>query len=191
MKKDVYEHLAKTFLGKKSKRKIKSREFFVFAVLIVIFCFLTIFGLGSLLIKRGVYTKSIYVIEDKTPIEIGYDFSTMGDNKVKAISFNLNEIDLKEYNTLSISIRTRADASVESSIKVQIENSLLEKGEEYISGISSRWKEFTVPFSDFEKISDWASISSLTFVVEEWNITNKNDTVYIDDVKFITKKTSN
>ena len=60
------------------------------------------------------------MIEDKTPIEIGYDFSAIGDNKVRALTFNLNEIDLSEYNALSLSIRTKVDTSVELAIKVQI-----------------------------------------------------------------------
>ena len=45
-----------------------------------------------------------------------------------------------------------------------------------------------IPLTKFEKIGDWASIKSLTFVVEEWNVGNKMGKFYIDEVKFVSQK---
>jgi hypothetical protein len=187
MKKDVYEHLAKTFLEKKSQKKFSNKQLWLFSILIVISCLLSILLLSLYLSKKGDFSKSIFVIEDKTPIGIEYDFSTMGNNKVRAISYNLNSIDLGDYRYLSLAARTQEKSDSQTALKVQVENSLREKDSRYISGINSEWRSFTIPLSDFAKIKDWSKVGSLTFLIEEWNTGIKKDKVYIDDVKFITE----
>ena len=46
-------------------------------------------------------------LEGKPCVEIGYDFSSIGDNKVRALSYDLNGIDLRDYDNLSLSVRTK------------------------------------------------------------------------------------
>lgn len=185
MKKDVYEHLAKTFLENKSKKKVSNKHIWIFAILIVISCLLLIMQLSTLLAKKSFIGKSIFVIQDKTPIELEYDFTEIGNNKIRAISFNLSDIDLDEYNYLSLAARTKDGGKIKTSIRVQIENSLREKDSEYISGIVSEWQSFILPLTDFERVKDWSKVESINFVVEEWNTGVKKDKIYIDEVRFI------
>ena len=179
MKKDVYEHLAKTFLERKNKKKVSNKHVWIFAILIVISCLLLILQLSSLLVKKSFIGKSIYVVQDKTPIELEYDFTEIGNNKIRVISFNLSEIDLDEYNYLSLTARTKDSGKIKTTIKVQIENSLREKDSEYVSGIVSQWQAFVLPLSDFEQIKEWSKVKAINFIAEEWNTGVKRDKIYI------------
>ena len=185
MKKDVYEHLAKTFLENKSKKKVSNRHVWIFTTLIVISCLLLILQLSSLLAKRSYIGQSFYVIQDKSPIEFEYDFTEIGNNKIRVMLFNLSDIDLDEYSYLSLAARTKDGGKIKTSLSVQIENSLHEKDSEYISGIVSEWQTFILPLSDFENVNDWSKVESISFVIEEWNTGVKRDKIYIDEVRFI------
>ncbi len=190
MKKDVYEHLAKTFLNKKEKGKFANKKVLKFVYLGIITCFVVIFFLGVILARRQVFSRSLFVIQDRTPVEIDYDFSSTGGDKVRSVSFNLNGINLSKYNHLSLMIRTEKETAIDSSVKVKIENTQLEKDSEYITGINGDWREFKVSFNEFEKIKNWSTVKSLSLVVEEWNVVNKIDKIYFDEVKFISQKDS-
>jgi len=190
MKKDVYEHLAKTFLNKKEKGKPANKKVLKFVYLGLVTCFVLIFFLGVILARSQVFSRSLSVIQDRTPVEMDYDFSSAGGDKVRSISFNLNGINLSKYNHLSLMIRTEKETTIDSSVKVKIENTQLEKDSEYIIGIDGDWREFKVSFSKFEKIKNWSTVKSLSLVVEEWNVDNKIDKIFFDEVKFISKKES-
>ena len=186
MKQDVYEHLAKTFLDKKKKKKISKRTLRNFLLsVIIVFCLTVFYFLSSFISRKNIFEKSLYVIYDKTPVLIECDFILPGNSKTKALSLNLNKIDLNEYNFLGLSVRTGEKTKLDSTIKVQIENSLLEKDAEYISGINKKWSEFSLPLENFEMIKDWSSIKSITFEVEDWNVASKKIKIFIDDVRFV------
>ena len=186
MKQDVYEHLAKTFLDKKKKKKISKRTLRNFLIsVIIIFCLIAFYVLGSFISRKNIFEKSLYIIYDKTPVLIECDFILPGNSKTKALSLNLNKIDLNEYNFLNLSVRTGEKTKLDSTIKVQIENSLLEKDAEYISGINKKWSDFSLPLVNFEMIKDWKSIESITFEVEDWNVARKKIKIFIDDVRFV------
>lgn len=186
MRSDVYEHLAKTFLDKKRRVGFNKKNLWILLILVVLLSFPLIYVLGNIFVKKNIFSRSLFVIQDAAPIVLGYDFSQLGNTKTRAISFNLNNVDLSSYNHLSLSIRTKEKTKIDSTIKVQIENSLLEKDAEYISGLNIDWQVFTLPLIKFEKIKDWTSVKALTFIVEEWNIENKKDQIYIDEVHFVT-----
>jgi len=186
MKQDVYEHLAKTFLDKKKKKKISKRTLRNFLVsIIIVLCLTAFYLLGSFINRKDIFEKSLYIIYDKTPVLIECDFTLPGDSKTKVLSLNLNRIGLNEYNFLDLSVRTGEKTKLDSTIKVQIENSLLEKDSEYISGINKKWSDFSLPLVNFEMIKDWSSIKSITFEVEDWNVASRKIKIFIDDVRFV------
>jgi len=82
-------------------------------------------------------------------------------------------------------MRTQEKSNIGSAIQVQIKNSVLEKDAEYLTDINNKWKKYLINLDKFERISDWSSIDSLTFVIDEWNVDNKKDKIFIDEVKFI------
>ncbi|MDD5005808.1 MAG: hypothetical protein PHS93_04815 [Candidatus Omnitrophica bacterium] len=183
MKQDVYEHLAKTFIDKKVKQKPKRKILWILAAFSII-CVVMFLASNYFLVEKRIFSKSLYLLHDKTPIVIKYDFTSLGNSKVKALSFNLDNLDLSGYHFLTLSIRTEEKTKIDSTIKVQIENSLLEKDAEYISGINSKWRRFVLPLADFKLVKDWSQIKTLTFMVEDWNVTDKNDKILIDEVRF-------
>lgn len=186
MKQDVYEHLAKTFLDKKKKKKsLKNKNLWFIAIPLILFFIVFSYVLGIILVKNKVFLKSIYIAQDKTPVILEYDFTPLGISKIKAISFNLANTDLSGYKFFDISIRTEQKTQPDSTIKIEIENSLLEKDTKYISGINSGWQKFSLPLSDFKLISDWASVKAVSFTVEDWNVSSKKNKVFIDDIRFV------
>ena len=72
-----------------------------------------------------------------------------------------------------------------STVKVQIENSLLEKDTQYIPGINVRWQKISLPLANFKLIKDWSGVKSLAFIIEDWNVSIKKDSVIIDDIHFM------
>jgi len=184
MRQDVYEHLAKVFLDKKKKKKPDKKILFITAVL-SIGCLLLLSITAVFLTKRKFFARSLYVLNSNTPTLIEYDFRSLGSAKTKAISFNLGNIDLSKYRFLDLSIRSQENAKVNSTIKVQIENFLLEKDTQYISGINAKWKKVSLGLDNFRLIKDWSQVKSLTFTVEDWNVSSKKNTIIIDDIRFI------
>ena len=185
MKKDVYEHLAKTFLDKKKKKNFSKRKIWIAIVPVVFVLFIALLISRNLIVEKKFFSKSLYVIVDRTPVVLDYNFSGLGASKKKALSFDLDNVDLSEYSTLELSIRTGIWSKTDSTIKIQIENTLLERDIEYILGVNKNWRKFRVPLESFELIKDWSSIKNITFVVEDWNVSCKEDKILIDDVRFI------
>lgn len=181
MKPEVYEHLAKTFLDRKNK-KIK---FWIIFSIFFISCFIIFLIIGAHVTKRKVFGKSLRVVSDKIPIVIEYDFTSLGSAKLRTLTFNLYDVDLSDYNLLNLSIRSGQKSDIDSTIKVEIENSFLEKDIQYLTGINNTWKRFSLPLKNFKSIINWSSIKSLTFTVEDWNAGNKKDKIYIDEISFI------
>ncbi|MDD5618106.1 MAG: hypothetical protein PHG69_03340 [Candidatus Omnitrophica bacterium] len=183
MKQDVYEHLAKTFLDKK-KRKKRDKNLWVVIAISVIASIVLLSATTFILTKKKFFSRSLYVLNDKAPTLIEYDFTTLGNSKTKALSFNLNNIDLSKYHFINLSIRTQENTKINSTLKVQIENSLLEKDAQYISGINTKWQRASLPLDNFKLIKDWSKVKTLTFVVEDWNVSSKKNSVIIDDIHF-------
>jgi len=184
MKQDVYEHLAKTFLDKKKKQR-PGKKIWIAAAAIVVALFLLLSITVALLTHKKLFSRSLYVLNSNVPTVIEYDFTSLGGSKTKAISFNLNNIDLSRYKFLDLSIRMQENSRVSSTVKVQIENSLLEKDTQYIPGINVRWQKISLPLANFKLIKDWSGVKSLAFIIEDWNVSIKKDSVIIDDIHFM------
>jgi hypothetical protein len=183
MKQDVYEHLAKTFLDKKKKSK-PAKKIWLSVIIVAVVLILLLFIVTSFLAEKKFFSRSLYVLNNNTPTLIEYDFTSLGNAKTKAISFNLNNIDLSKYKFLDLTIRTQQNSKITSTVKTQIENNLLEKDAQYISGIDIKWRKVSLALKNFRLIKDWSGVKSLTFVVEDWNVSNKKDNIIIDDIHF-------
>jgi len=185
MKKDVYEHLAKTFLEKKQKRNVTRREILQISGIILTSFFILSVIFGFIFNKKVIFSKKLYAIQDKMPVDIKYDFTAPGISKVRSIAFDLDHTNLSNYAYLNLAIKSKQQSSASvATVKIQFENSRLEKDSKYISGISSKWNKFRISLKDFKLISDWKDLNNLTFIVEDWNVSNKNDGILIDDIYF-------
>jgi len=189
MRPEVYEQLARSFLVKKqTKSTQKSSRFFLIIsgiaaliILIVLTVVLSFFVREKTLFVR----KSLYVGLDKTPVKIPYNFNNPNSGKIKAVSFSLRDVDISKYRFLDFRVRLINKTNIGSSVKVQLENSFKEISSTYVSGVMAQWGKFSIPLSDFKRISDLSTIQSLSFMLEDWNLADKENQILIDEIRFV------
>jgi hypothetical protein len=177
-KKESLEKIAQTFWGKPKRKKSK-----IFKVVfpIILICLIIIFVPHSLKLKPEI--KILTFDMGREIIKINYNFKDR-DLKREKYTLELGNFDLKGFKKLEFSCR-KAKFKGEVPLKVEIENSLRERADLYITGIKNRWQFIGIDLEKFKEISDWSNIKKLSFIVEEWNVQEKEDTVYIDEIKFL------
>lgn len=184
-KKDIYEHLAKIYLDASSKKKKKTKDShkfrnLFFASLAVI----TILGLFSFtnIIRSGkpVLSKVALVLYPDI-VRINFNFDPA---KKEVYDIDLNKLNLTRYKSLVFSIK-KTNYKDSMYLKIEWTNIFNEKSSIYLKDIQHKWKEYELPFSDFKDISDWSEMSSLAFIVEEWNAQNKRDIILLDNIRVV------
>ena len=97
-------------------------------------------------------------------------------------SIRLEKLDVSKYKTLKFLAKT-GNPKDEISLRIEMNNSLNERSEVYTSALPEKWKDYTIDLADFKKISDWTAMSTLSFIIEEWNSTQDKGTIYFDNVR--------
>jgi hypothetical protein len=69
-------------------------------------------------------------------------------------------------------------------VKVVLKNKKNETASKYISGVNLKWKHHAIAIDEFSGITDWATLSEVSFVLEAWNIKKKKGMILIDDLCF-------
>lgn len=54
----------------------------------------------------------------------------------------------------------------------------------YIQGVDLSWQEYSIPFEEFQQITDWSNLTEVSFVLESWNVEKEKGLILIDDVRF-------
>ncbi len=184
-KKDIYEHLAKIYLDASLKRKKKSRDpvflkslFIASIVLIVGFASFSVFNLSH---KNRNPNTEIALVLSPDPVKINFNFDPA---KKEIYSLYLNKLDLNRFKALGFSVK-KFDYNDTISLRIEFVNAFKEKSEVYIKNIPHKWKEYKIDLSEFKKISDWSKMITLAFIVEEWNTKQKNNVVYVDNIRLL------
>ena len=184
-KKDIYEHLANIYLDASSKKKKKSKDstlirnsFFVSIGIIFLLGISLLFNMYS---NKRQPSSSVMLVLSSDAAKINFHFDPA---KKEIYAINLNKLNLAPYKTLSFTIR-KTDYNDKISLRVEFVNVYGEASFVYLPDISNKWQEHKIAFSDFKHISDWSEMTKLCFVVEEWNVRQKKDVVYIDNVKVV------
>jgi len=184
-KKDIYEHLAKIYLDASAKKQVKPkpapklfRNLFVIALAAV---FILSGALIAASTKPKLFNTEIALILMHDPLKINFDFNPA---KKELYTLNLNGLDLTRYKALSFAVK-KANPRDSVSLRVEMSNDYNEKSEVYCKELSSSWKDQTFTLNDFKMISDWTHMKQLSFVVEEWNTTEKQGVVYIDNLRVL------
>jgi hypothetical protein len=97
-------------------------------------------------------------------------------------SIRLDKLDISKYKTLKFLAKT-GDPKDEISLRIELSNSLNEKSEVYMSPLAGKRKDYTIDLADFKKISDWTTVTTLSFILEEWNSTQDKGIIYFDNVR--------
>ncbi|MDD5044165.1 MAG: hypothetical protein PHU91_02985 [Candidatus Omnitrophica bacterium] len=190
-KKELYEHLARIYLdsSKKHQRKKKKHDYLIESrhlyIGIAVFILL---GAALLLLKADPFHKKMALSGYRTAlviqpdaIKINYNFDAA---KKEIYNLPLKGLDLTTYKALVFAVR-RVKNNSNGSLRIEIVNSLNEKSETYIKDIPFTWKEYKIELSSLKKITDWSGTKELLFIAEEWNTKDKNDVIYIDNVRFL------
>lgn len=182
-KKDIYEHLAKIYLDASSKKKKKNQENLGWRILF----FISLAVILSLIVpsfintRQNKFSKSCRVALVLHPdiAKINFNFDPA---KKEIFSIDLKQLNLSRYKSLQFSIK-KDNYKDNLCLKVEFTNKFKEKSSVYLRSISNKWQEFKIAFSDFKNITNWSNMSELSFIIEEWNVKDKKDIVYVDDIK--------
>ena len=183
---EIYEHLAKVYLGKRdnvqqNKKKRLNAWFMINAVITIIILATTFYGFTAFLTRRGELKNSIMYSLNNNPIRISYNLNDPYPQS-EAFSLVVPHMDVSKYHQLNLAVRGMAEGSV-GSIKLVVTNERNEKSAYFLQNIRSYWQKFNIPFAELN-ITDWTSITDVAFILEAWNVSSKTGTVLIDDISF-------
>jgi len=183
-KKDIYEHLAKIYLDASNNKKKKPQEQLRFKRLFVIFLVSTL-SLTAILTYYFVRNKSLHsevaLVLQSEVIKINFNFDPA---KKEIYSIPLKKLNASKYKHLGFALK-KENFNDRISLKIELTNVFNEKSEIYAKDIPHKWRDYKINFSDFKNITDWSSLTNLSFIVEEWNSREKSGIIYIDNVRFI------
>lgn len=184
-KKELYEHLASIYLDASKKGKKKSRYHKSLSRRIVIFSLVLVLIFSAFIVSRlyrnqPVRTEIALVLHpDATKINFNFDPA-----KKEIYAIDLKGLDLTHFKALAFALK-KSDSTDKIAIRIEFNSGYKEKSEIYLKDIGPKWKDYKVLLSNFKKISDWSKMMNLAFIVEEWNTREKNDVVYLDNIRLL------
>ncbi len=112
----------------------------------------------------------------------------MGDRKsqpqILALSDATDEWDkVVTLNDVNLFSGSPFDLEQASFLGKLLRSKFFKKSFFYVKDIDLSWKEVTIPFESFEKITDWSHIKDVSFVLESWNVKKKKGIILIDEVR--------
>lgn len=183
-KKDIYEHLAEIYLDASWKKKQQTQKKAWqknFLVGVPIFVGVGIVLSVFIFSRAKTLNSQIALVLKHDVAKINFNFHPA---KKEIFSLDLNKLSLSRFKTLIFLLR-KANYSDYITLKVEFINEFKETAEIYLKDIPHKWKEYTLNLSAFGKITDWNQMSSLSFIVEEWNTQNKSGVVYLDNIRLV------
>ena len=190
-KEEIYEHLAQVYLGKRSQDKkdfVKNLPFGHFpkeakVLATVVAIGLAFYTLTAFLSRRDESLRAnILFALNNSPIRVTYNLNDPFP-QVKDFSIMIPQADMGKYKSLNFSIRG-LEEGYPGIVKVVLKNKKNELAFQYVENVNLKWKHHVIALADFSAISDWTSLSEVSFVLEGWNVTKKKGSILIDDICF-------
>jgi hypothetical protein len=185
---DIYDHLAQVYLGKRKEvDKKKKKQFNAWLLInivitIIIFASAT-YGLTAFLTQRGSSLRDSVIFSlHRGVIRLSYNFKD-SLHPVESFSLSIPNMEVQRYHNIQFSIRAKEEGTP-GIIKIVVKNKRNETAYCYLKGIGLSWRDVTIPLKDFKEITDWNSITDISFVIETWNVEKKKGIVLIEDVGF-------
>lgn len=187
-KDDIYDHLAKVYIGKKkeveSQKKKKINAWLVINLVITGVIFASSFyGLTAFLTQeRSLFESKIILSLHNGPVRIEYNF-IRDLNPTQSFTLPVETVDVSGYKNINFTVRGK-DGGLPGIVKIVLKTARNEQSTYYIRGVGNEWKPVSIPVEEFKEISDWSTLSSVSFVVESWNVDTQKGIVLIDDIHF-------
>ena len=185
---DIYDHLAQVYLGKRSKDETKTNRQFnawlVINVFITIIIFSSAFyGLTAFLTHNNSSLRDRVVFSlHNGPVRIAYNL-TDDFAPVKMFTLDVPSMDASHYGAIRFTIRGKEEG-VPGVVRIMVKNQRNEEASYYIQGVSLEWQEFNIPFDEFKQITDWSTVTGVSFLLESWNVDHKKGLILIDNLRF-------
>jgi hypothetical protein len=184
---EIYEHLAKVYLGKRSvaeekKKKAVNQSWLVINIVITaVILTSTVYGFTAFLTRRaGLHNQVFYALNNnvvKVPYNLNDPFPS-----TKTFAITIPSKDASKYGKLTMSIRGM-NGGYPGIVKLIVSNQKNEQATYYIRNVGADWKKVTVPFEKLN-LTDWTSVREVAFVLEAWNVDFRQGTMLIDDISF-------
>jgi hypothetical protein len=186
---EIYDHLANVYLGKREnvsskKRKPKeiNRSLLVINIAVTAVIVLsTVYGFTAFLTRRGELKSQVFYALNNNPIRIAYDLNSPYP-ATKIFSITIPNKDVSKYKILNVSLRGMDDA-FPGIVKVVVTNQKNEQAIYYIQNVRMAWQKASIPFEKLN-LTDWTTITDVSFVLEAWNVDFRRGTLLIDGVSF-------
>lgn len=185
---EIYDHLAQVYIGKKNKiDKEKKRQFnawLLINIVITVVIFVGAFyGFTAFLTQKNgdLHNRIIYSLS-RGPIRLSYNLDYPYP-PVKSFALATPQINAGKYQALQFSVRGM-DEGWPGVMRVEVRNARNEKASVLIDGVNLDWNKHKILFEDFKEITDWSSVSEVSFIIESWNAEKKHGIVLIDDICF-------
>jgi hypothetical protein len=186
---EIYDHLAKVYLGKresvapkKSKPKPINRSLLVINIVITaVITISTVYGFTAFLTRRAGLKSQVFYALNNNPIRLSYDLNDPYP-ATKTFSITIPNKDVSKYKALNVSIRGM-DGAYPGIVKVVVGNQKNEQAIYYIQNVETNWQKASIPFAKLN-LTDWTTITDVSFVLEAWNVDFRRGTVLIDGVSF-------
>lgn len=94
----------------------------------------------------------------------------------------LQKADFSKRKNLVINIKGDEKTDFTTQVKLELKNSRQEAGTYLLSGISKNWKEFVIPLSEFNGLTDLSSMEEFVITFDDINVTVKKGCIYVDDI---------
>jgi len=185
---EIYDHLAKVYLGKKNsvqetkKKKINSAWLAMNIVITLLILASSFYGFTAFLNRQQLDLKNRVVYSlNNNPIRIVYDLEYPYP-PVKSFSLTIPTKDVSKFSKLNISVRGM-DAGYPGVVKIILTNQKNEKATYFLQDIGVDWQHVSIPLEKF-RMTDFTTVTDLSFVLESWNVQSKKGTMLVDDISF-------
>ena len=185
---EIYDHLAKVYLGKKSsvqeiKKKKMNSAWLAMNIVITLFILAsTFYGFTAFLNRQQVDLKNRVVYSlNNNPIRIVYDLGYPYP-PVKTFALTVPTKDISKFSKLNVSIRGM-DTGYPGVVKLILSNQKNEKSTYFLQDIGVDWQHVSIPLEKFH-LTDMTNVTDLSFVLESWNVQSKKGIVLVDDISF-------
>jgi hypothetical protein len=187
---EIYDHLAKVYLGKREdlspqKRKTKppvNRSLLVINIVVTaVITISTVYGFTAFLTRRAELKSQVFYALNNEPIRMAYDLNDPFP-ATKTFSITIPNKDVSKYSVLNVSLRGM-DGAYPGIVKVVVGNQKNEAAIYYIKNVAASWQKASIPFEKLN-LTDWTTVTDVSFVLEAWNVDFRRGTLLIDGVSF-------
>ena len=185
---EIYDHLAKVYLGKrqnavekKKKKALNTSWLIINIVITAVILVSTVYGFTAFLTHRVTLKNEVFYSLNNNPIRISYDLNDPFPS-TKSFSISIPQKDASKYSHLNLSIRGQ-NGAYPGVVKMMIGNLRNEKAIYYIQNVQGAWQKINVPLGKLN-LTDWSTVTDVSFIIEAWNVDSKKGAVLIDDISF-------